>query len=80
MARQLNKAAYTGKNHHQFTAQAVLTILSNPAYCGYNRSKGMLYKGNQKIIINAETFNFTQKIIATNSKGRKRKKKLIILG
>lgn len=79
VARQLNSEGYKSKCGNDYTPQSVLVILSNCTYCGYNRSKGKLFKGNQKIIINVETFNFTQKIIASNSRGRKRKKKLILL-
>lgn len=79
VARQLNSEGYKSKCGNDYTPQSVLVILSNCTYCGYNRSKGKLFKGNQKVIINVETFNFTQKIIASNSRGRKRKKKLILL-
>lgn len=79
VARRLNQAGYKSKNSHDFTAQSILTILSNPIYCGYNRSKGLLYKGNQAAIINVDTYNFVQRIIASSNNGRKRKHKLISL-
>ena len=78
-AQIINRDGYTGKNGHCFTAQSVATVLSNVMYCGYIKHHGKLYKGLHKPIINTETFNYVQKIIASNSKGRHRQHKLTIL-
>lgn len=78
-AQIINSDGYKGKNGHPFTAQSILTVLTNVMYCGYIKHHGKLYKGLHKSIINVETFNFVQKIIASNSKGRHRQHKLTIL-
>lgn len=76
VAEQLNSKGYEGKNGGAFTPQSILTILTNPLYCGYSRYHGKLYIGKHKSIIPVDTFNLVQKMIASNRKGRNRIHKL----
>lgn len=74
-----NKKGYRGKDGGLFTPQSVAVILTNPIYCGYNRYHGKLYKGNHKSIIPLETYNFVQRLIAGNRKGRIRQHPLDLI-
>lgn len=60
IAYDLNHAGYRGKNGGRFTPQSVLTILTNPIYCGFNRHYKKLYKGTHTAIISVDSFNAVQ--------------------
>ncbi|MEE0858577.1 MAG: recombinase family protein [Acutalibacteraceae bacterium] len=79
VANKLNQKNYKGKKGCKFTPQSVLTILTNPLYCGYNRHNGMLYKGNHASIITVDTYNAVQRLIVNNQNGRHRQNKLNII-
>lgn len=81
VAKRLNRAGFTGKNGHEFTAQSILIILTNVFYCGYNRSHNKVFRGNQASIISVKKFNRVQKIVESKAKktGRRRTTKLIFL-
>ena len=79
VAHTLNDMGYRGKNGGEFTPQAILTIVTNPIYCGFNRYHGKLYKGTHKSIINIDSFNAIQRIIADNRRGRIRLHRLNVL-
>lgn len=79
IAEELNAKGYRGKNGGLFTPQSILTILTNPIYCGYSRYHDKLYLSKHKAIIPVDTFNIVQRMIAGQRKGRKRINKVIIL-
>ncbi|MBU2541755.1 MAG: recombinase family protein [Candidatus Omnitrophica bacterium] len=61
-----------GKKHGNtlFTKQAVIRLLTNSAYIGKISWAGKLYKGIQKPIIDAKTFDKVQTILGKNRKTR----------
>ncbi len=65
-----------GKKHGDtlFTKQAVVRLLSNPAYVGKITWAGKVYNGNHKPIIDQRTFAAVQKIIEKNRVTRSNEK------
>ncbi|MFH1863955.1 MAG: recombinase family protein [bacterium] len=60
----------TSKMGKKITKEGVRRILSNPAYYGFFRYKGNLYKGNYKPIVTKSLFDKTQEALRDRSKPR----------
>ena len=77
VAMAAREKGYCGKRGKIPTAYAVMVILMNPIYCGYNVFCGELYKGNHEPYVTEKEFNWTQTLLARQSKttGGKMKKK-----
>ncbi|MCB6610177.1 recombinase family protein [[Clostridium] symbiosum] len=62
VANLCKERGYKGKKGKEPTPFAVMQIITNPLYCGYNRFLGKLYRGMHPRLISVETHN---KIIRT---------------
>ena len=78
VARAARKLGFKGKRGAAPTPYHIMVIISNPAYCGYNRFNADIYKGIHQPIISITTFNRAQQILLAQGKlyGKSRKHKI----
>lgn len=81
VAREASFYGYHGKRGARPTPYHIQLILTNPAYCGYNRFNDGIYKGTHEPIVTVETFNKVQRMLMKQGKkyGRTRKQKIQVI-
>lgn len=64
IVEMLNNTKVPTKNQGIWAKKMISTILKNPIFCGYHKWMDIVVKANHKKIIDIETFNQIQKILA----------------
>lgn len=77
IAQALNSEGIASKNGGVWSGRAVLYILHNPIYCGYNHWKGHLKPGDHESLVSIQDFNRVQEMMVVRTKVPHQKKDIV---